>query len=275
MAYAYNTSNLTNLGQLKKLAQRTKSELDALDSRVDALEEAGYQTASDVQSAINAKIASTYKAGGSKTAAEITAGTLNVEANEGVVYNLSDALTLTSATKSLFVEGAENSYPAGTNIVVVAVTANDTTTYKFDALSGFVDLSDYATKVSGGTNGNFAALDSNGNLVDSGHKHSDYLTAHQDISGKADKDTDAVEGNFAAFDANGNPVDSGTKASDFLTAHQDISGKMDLVSSPTANNFVKQNASGQLVDAGYALASDQNVEDMIHDVWGDPDTIGT
>lgn len=44
-----------------------------------------------------------------------------------------------------------------------------------------------ADKVSNATNGNFAALDSNGNLIDSGHKHSDYLTSHQDISGKEDK----------------------------------------------------------------------------------------
>ena len=44
-----------------------------------------------------------------------------------------------------------------------------------------------ADKVSGATNNNFATLDANGNLKDSGHKHSDYLTQHQDISGKADK----------------------------------------------------------------------------------------
>lgn len=44
-----------------------------------------------------------------------------------------------------------------------------------------------ADKVSDAVQGNFAALDANGNLVDSGHKHSDYLTEHQDISGKADK----------------------------------------------------------------------------------------
>jgi hypothetical protein len=35
-----------------------------------------------------------------------------------------------------------------------------------------------ADKVQNATSGNFAALDSAGNLVDSGHKHSDYLTAH-------------------------------------------------------------------------------------------------
>lgn len=32
-----------------------------------------------------------------------------------------------------------------------------------------------ADKVSGATNGNLAGLDANGNLTDSGHKHSDYM----------------------------------------------------------------------------------------------------
>lgn len=111
-------------------------------------------------------------------------------------------------------------------------TANSDNLVKSGGVKSYVDgaipdVTGKADKVSGGTTDNFAALDANGNLKDSGHKHSDYLTSHQDISGKADKDTDAVTGNFAAFDASGNPVDSGKKASDFLTEHQDISGKAD------------------------------------------------
>lgn len=43
------------------------------------------------------------------------------------------------------------------------------------AVAGIV--SPKADKVTGATNGNFASLDTNGNLVDSGHKHSDYLVA--------------------------------------------------------------------------------------------------
>lgn len=39
------------------------------------------------------------------------------------------------------------------------------------------DISGKADKVTSATNGNFASLDSNGNLTDSGHKHSDYLTS--------------------------------------------------------------------------------------------------
>lgn len=101
-------------------------------------------------------------------------------------------------------------------------------TYAWELIgSTAVDVSGKADKVASATSGNFAGLDGNGNLTDSGKKASDFLTQHQDISGKADKDTDAVTGNFAAFDASGNPVDSGKKASDFLTEHQDISGKAD------------------------------------------------
>lgn len=78
------------------------------------------------------------------------------------------------------------------------------------------DISGKADKVSDATNGNFAALDANGNITDSGHKHSDYLTSHQDISGKADKVSGATSGNFAGLDANGNITDSGKSSSDFI-----------------------------------------------------------
>ena len=50
--------------------------------------------------------------------------------------------------------------------------------------SAIPDVTGKADKVSSATNGNFAGLDSNGNLTDSGSKASDFLTQHQDISGK-------------------------------------------------------------------------------------------
>lgn len=127
------------------------------------------------------------------------------------------------------------------------------------ALQSHQDISGKADKVSSATNGNFAGLDSNGNLTDSGSKAADFATAaqgiladsayqkpsggipdtdlssdvqaslgkadtalqsHQDISGKADKVSGATSGNFAALDGNGNLVDSGSKASDFATVAQ-------------------------------------------------------
>lgn len=54
--------------------------------------------------------------------------------------------------------------------------------------TGSADISGKADKVQNATADNFAALDANGNLKDSGHKHSDYLTQHQDISGKMNTD---------------------------------------------------------------------------------------
>lgn len=120
-----------------------------------------------------------------------------------------------------------------------------------DLASGVVpDVTGKADKVSSATNGNFAGLDSNGNLMDSGKKASDFLTSHQDISGKADKVSSATNGNFAGLDSNGNLTDSGKKASDFLTSHQDISGKADKVSSATNGNFAGLDGNGNLTDSG-------------------------
>lgn len=94
---------------------------------------AGYQTASDVSTAIDSKLGSTYKAKGSVAFASLPALQAS---NEGNVYNVSDAFTTTSD----FVEGSGKSYPAGTNVVIINTTG---TTYKYDVLSGFVDLSGY------------------------------------------------------------------------------------------------------------------------------------
>lgn len=96
---------------------------------------AGYQTATDVNNAIDSKISSTYKAKGSVTFANLPALSSSVE---GFVYNVSDAFTTTAD----FVEGAGNSYPAGTNVVIIDIGSS---TYKYDILAGFVDLSNYVT----------------------------------------------------------------------------------------------------------------------------------
>lgn len=86
---------------------------------------------------IASKVASTYKAGGSKTFEQLPA--LSVT-EEGKVYNITNAFT----TNNNFVEGAGKSYPAGTNVVCID-TADEV--YKWDVLSGVVDLSAYDTSV--------------------------------------------------------------------------------------------------------------------------------
>lgn len=118
-------------------------------------------------------------------------------------------------------------------------------------LTSHQDISGKADKDTDAVEGNFAAFDSSGNPVDSGHKHSDYITSHQDISGKADKVTGATNGNFAALDSNGNLTDSGHKHSDYLTSHQDISGKADKDLDAVSGNFAAFDSSGNPVDSGH------------------------
>jgi len=111
---AYNEENLPKLKALKELAQRMKA---------------------DVAAAVNAKVSSAYKPGGSVTFASLPELS---EANLGVMVNVTDKF----ATTDSFVEGAGIEYPAGTNVAVVKVGE----AYKYDAMSGIVDLTGYVRK---------------------------------------------------------------------------------------------------------------------------------
>lgn len=85
---------------------------------------------------VAAQIGSAYKAAGSVNFASLPELAAN---EEGKVYNVTDAFT----TNENFIESAGNKYPAGTN--VVCVDSDDAGTYKWDVLSGVVDLSAYDT----------------------------------------------------------------------------------------------------------------------------------
>ena len=93
-----------------------------------------YDTSTEVDQKIAAKISSTYKAAGSVAFAALPALAAAIEGN---VYNISDEFTTTED----FVEAAGTKYPAGTNIVCIKVGE----AYKWDVLAGFVDLSAYET----------------------------------------------------------------------------------------------------------------------------------
>ncbi len=96
--------------------------------------DSGYQTGEQVTAAINTKLSSTYRAGGSVAFADLPGLT---EANHGLVVNVTDKFTTTAS----FVEGAGKKHPAGTNVAVVQVGEE----FCYDVLAGFVDLSDYDT----------------------------------------------------------------------------------------------------------------------------------
>lgn len=85
-----------------------------------------------VKSAIDAAISSVYKPAGSVAFANLPSPAASLEGN---VYDVTDAFT----TDSKFVNSGE-SYPAGTNVVVINTSGS---TYKYDVLAGLVDLTPY------------------------------------------------------------------------------------------------------------------------------------
>lgn len=111
----------------------------SVPTRASQLEnDSKFQTEEQVATAINARVSSAYKAGGSVAFAALPTPD---EAHLGFVYNVTDKFTTTGG----FVEGAGGKHPAGTNVAIVAVTDGETTSYKYDVLAGFVDLSGYDT----------------------------------------------------------------------------------------------------------------------------------
>lgn len=140
----------TSVGTKEEESSITASNLWAAIEEVKAAYEAAdssingkfndYYNKTEADSKIDQKIAtaisSTYKPAGSIMFSFLP--TLGAD-QEGKVYNIIDAFTTTEN----FVEGADNKYPAGTN--VVCIDTDDAGTYKWDVLAGFVDLSGYET----------------------------------------------------------------------------------------------------------------------------------
>ena len=84
------------------------------------------------------------------------------------------------------------------------------------------------------TNGNFAGLDANGNLTDSGHKHSDYIT---DTSDKVDKDQGSEnEGKILGINSSGLVTPINFQGSDFTGATASTAGVHGYVPAPAAGD---------------------------------------
>jgi hypothetical protein len=79
-------------------------------------------TINKVENLVAEAVSTAWKAGGSQPASAFSSNTLLTEANEGKVYNLSDALTITDQNKQYFTENAAGTYPAGTNVAVIQTT---------------------------------------------------------------------------------------------------------------------------------------------------------
>lgn len=159
-----NISTKTTTERLAKLLNTYYAKKAELPTKVSELtNDSKFQTESQVEAAIKVAVAGALQPAGSVAFADLPA--LAAE-NVNKIVNVTDTFTTTAD----FVEGAGVKYPAGTNIAIIKVGED----IKYDTYTGVIDISGFAEKVSGATAGNFAGLDANGNLTDSGKKPADF-----------------------------------------------------------------------------------------------------
>lgn len=106
---------------------------------------AGYQTAAQVNAAIDSKMQSTIKPKGGILFANLPTP---ASTNEGWMWNMEDNFTIDNRFKD-YESGKTKTYPKGTNVYVIESSPAEGSTpavYKFDVYQGFIDLSGYATK---------------------------------------------------------------------------------------------------------------------------------
>lgn len=105
---------------------------------------AGYQTAAQVNAAIDSKMQSTIKPKGGILFANLPTP---ASTNEGWMWNMEDSFTIDDRFKD-YESGKTKTYPKGTNVYVIEHTPAEGSTpavYKFDVYQGYIDLSNYAT----------------------------------------------------------------------------------------------------------------------------------
>lgn len=127
-------SNLKALAYKDEIA---KSDLStALQTEID-----GMADEATVTQQINSQIASVYKPGGSKASADLAAAP--TAAQLGYVYNVTEDFT----TNANFLEGADQAFPAGTDVGVIEIPGaneGDPATYKWNVMAGFIDQTQFA-----------------------------------------------------------------------------------------------------------------------------------
>ena len=140
--------------------------------------------------------------------------------------------------------GTQYTGSASTTIETREISVDDV--YYFDGTSwslqiNTVDMSNKADKVSNATNGNFAALDSNGNLIDSTKKSSDFMSSSEKVGKNL-----SISGNTLSL----KDQDSNTLGNSVTLPQTDVSGKEDKsnkVTSLSSNSTDTQYPSAKCV----------------------------
>ncbi|WJJ55291.1 hypothetical protein QB910_000047 [Dabrowskivirus KKP3916] len=153
------------------------------------------------------------------------------------------------ASSNSWVPISANSIPLASDSVNGLMSSEDKSKLDLIPASVATNLDSKADKVSGATEGNWAALDSTGNLVDSGWNSSMFVPISE-FALKADKVLNGTNGNFVTLDGGGNIQDSGKSPSSFLLSP----------STYTSGNVVQYDSSGQVVSTVFpaALATERS-----------------
>lgn len=209
---AYNANALVRLAALKALAEKTKAEIDNINTDVSkAIKSLG----------VSGNTVSFYTSADKSGTAAFT-------------FDFPKELFLDQA-KTTFVQkfafstetypGATDPKLAGKPVMVLAVKGQnpDSCSYSFLDMSALVDT--YKAKATGkdaSTTVTIAGYEVDVKVNVSAAAGNALVLKddglYVDISGKADKVKNATSGNFAALDANGNMTDSGKKPADFVAA---------------------------------------------------------
>lgn len=187
---------------------------------------------------------------------------------QGYVYNITDAFT----TDARFVEGAGKEYPAGTNVAVVL----NGSAYMYDALSGNVDLSNYAQtngtypnmavgNASNAENAEKASQDAAGNDISATYAKQTGTYPNMSVgtaseAGYADAAASADTAGYATTakgDASGNDIEATYATKEALT--EGLAGKQ-----PTGN-YALQNGTYPNMTVGNATqAGSANDPSAVH-----------
>lgn len=267
MATTYSESNIANVGHLKQLVQDVKTRLDTtLKSMSVSGNKVSFFTSTDASgtAAFSFDFPTEYFLDQAKTtfassfswSATTYPNSTNPNLNGKPVLVLAVKGTDGTTTYSFInVASLIDTYTSGntstltisgrTITVKVSAATNNAITIKSDGLH--VDISGKADKVSSATANDLAALDANGNLVDSGIAKSTVTGYATSIAAKATKltGTNIVANNLLAMNSSGDLANSGIAIST-------VNGKATKVSSATANNLAALTSAGDLADSGIA-----------------------
>ena len=270
----YNVNNLVKVNALKALAQRTKTELNALDTKIGT----AFKSLS-----VSGNTVSFF----TSTDASGTAAATFDFPEEIFLDQLQTQFVQNFAFSAATYPGATDPNLDGKPVFVLAVkgnaTPNPTLTYSFVNVESLVDTytaADNSININGYTvNVKISAVANNAITL-----QTDGL--HVDISGKVDKVAGkqlSTEDYTTAEKTKLADIETGAQVNVIETVKVDgtaltpdankavdinLTGKTDKVSGATAGNVAGLDASGNITDSGVAIASDTDINAMITDVFG-------